>query len=386
MNKYIENAISRAVYFYRKKEVNNRMTSGVKAILCTCFCPIGDTVVALPFFRELKKNFPHHQITVIANLVNINLLETQPYIDKVIVYDDKCSRHYFMTNLQRTFTFSKKNLLDDYEMAFCVEYRMPRFISAWLAYYSGAPRRVAFSERAVQKEHAQHQGTYDFYFTDVYDDFSLVHDVKKNLALLSFVNLKVEDTSVKININASDKEYVDKLFLANGITNAAKILAITLTSSHSSKDWPVERFIELQKKLAGKNLTIVLLGAGKEAKAAANMFCDNVPETIDFVGLTTIRQMVEVISRCTYYLGVDTGASHIAAALKLQGAVIYKNQKEWPEDVFNAAVVLYPWQSDLVLIQPQTNRDFSEVDIDGRYLIEQISVDEVYDVLRKVVK
>ena len=74
MNKYVEYAISRCAYSCYKL-FGSRENSEGKAILVTCFCPIGDTMMVIPFIRELRRNYPDYHILFFSGIYRIFNLE-----------------------------------------------------------------------------------------------------------------------------------------------------------------------------------------------------------------------------------------------------------------------------------------------------------------------
>mgnify|MGYP001196591153 FL=1 len=46
---------------------------------------IGDMIITTPVFRELKRNYPEINVSVLASSVNQNVLDKNPYVDKVYI-------------------------------------------------------------------------------------------------------------------------------------------------------------------------------------------------------------------------------------------------------------------------------------------------------------
>jgi ADP-heptose:LPS heptosyltransferase len=46
---------------------------------------IGDMVITTPVFRELKREYPEINISVLASKVNQTILDNNPYVDKVYI-------------------------------------------------------------------------------------------------------------------------------------------------------------------------------------------------------------------------------------------------------------------------------------------------------------
>ena len=46
---------------------------------------IGDMIITTPVFRELKRNYPEINVSVLASSINQNVLDKNPYVDKVYI-------------------------------------------------------------------------------------------------------------------------------------------------------------------------------------------------------------------------------------------------------------------------------------------------------------
>ena len=68
---------------------------------------------------------------------------------------------------------------------------------------------------------------------------------------------------------------------------------------------------------------------------------------------------------------------------QLSGVGIYKYAKNLPVGVYDAVKVLYPWQADIAVVQPQSYINGCEHSCKKEYphCIAQITEDEVYKIL-----
>ena len=56
-----------------------------RSVLFFRYDRIGDMVITTPVFRELKREYPEINISVLASKVNQNVLQNNPYVDKVYI-------------------------------------------------------------------------------------------------------------------------------------------------------------------------------------------------------------------------------------------------------------------------------------------------------------
>ena len=101
------------------------------------------------------------------------------------------------------------------------------------------------------------------------------------------------------------------------------LIAINVGASRPQKRWPFEHFAEVARQLDARGIAVVLLGgsnpedqgAASEIKARLEQSCSGALPT-NLVGGTSLQTLAAVIDECDAIVTADTGAMHIASALK----------------------------------------------------------------------
>lgn len=349
MNRYLE-------YMYlalaRQKAKDIPKEPG-DAILLICRHPLGDTVTELPLIRGLEETFPERRLVVVCDKLNYNMLEASPCIDKLLVYEHRAEKSYFKTNLKRSYAFAKEHLHQEgITLAIAPSTSMPALIDAQLAMFSGAAERITYTETLNEGLHHEYMGGYDACFTKVLQDPGPIHEVEANLAILSDLGGDASNQEVPLWITDEDEARAEELFqeLPKGDT---RYIAVNMSTSIRSKDWPVERYIGVCKRLQERyGVTCLLIGAGDTAETYAKTFLRSVPAG-NFVNRTTVRELIALLGRCDFYLGGDTGPTHMAAACGLRGVAIYKMGRDIKSRTENFAARLYPWGRRIAPLQPE---------------------------------
>lgn len=391
MNRYFEYVYSSYLRHKNKRvrEFKEREKEHA-AILLVCRHPLGDTVLELPLIRELRYTYPSHWITVICAPSNRELFIHCPYINEVIVYDDRSKKHCFKTNYKYCQNFAKSELAKHYyELGIVPATYMASIVDAWLIYLSGANRRLSYSEKLNPANHHEYMGVYDNFFTDILSCNGMDHEVNRNLEFISYLGGKIHNNKLEIWTSKDDNQAVKDLFLKENIDLNKLRIIVNLSTSTLSKDWPTERYIAVVNLLRKNfDLEYILIGAGDTAECYAKQFLKAVPEAHNFVNQTTILQTAEIIHHSNIYIGGDTGPAHFAAAYKLNGVVIYKVAKDIQNDMENFAKRLYPWQSPLKIIQPDHALHGCERGCleNVQHCILQIDIQTVYDVIYPIIE
>ncbi len=354
MNKYVETAISYLAYCggsicHVIRGTGKKEERPAFLILRPDF--IGDLVCTVPFLRELRRNYPDARIDLVCSPLTYNMMVLCPYIDDLYVYDRRARKHKFLTNLKRAIRLVG-SLKSSYDCSIVPAYASPDgYPEAWIGFFAGIPRRISYSEKVDPRKHSDYMGSYDVFFNDICYSKAVHHEVESGLGLLRHMNLSIEKDGLELWSDAADQETVEQLIRQNQLGDAVRI-AVNLSTSNKTKDWPVEKYIEVCQRLEQNyKVDFLLIGAGEAAKEYSGIFCRKLPLAHDFVNQTTIRETYELLRRTDLYLGGDTGPMHLAAVCKLHGVVIYKTAKNMkgiaPHQWFA------PWQAEIEIVQPE---------------------------------
>jgi len=89
--------------------------------------------------------------------------------------------------------------------------------------------------------------------------------------------------------------------------------------------WPLERYVRVAKELRRRfpdKVRFVVLGSRGE-KPLASAIVDGIgPCALNLAGMTGVRVLAAVIGMCDLYIGLETGAAHMAVAMNTPGVVI----------------------------------------------------------------
>lgn len=385
MNRYTEYLLSTYVYYKYRNIMSKDENGNRRSILLICRHPLGDTVVESPFIRAIRRKYPDHYIMIICSPENFNLLEKCPYVDEVVPYDGKVEGSFYKKHVKKTRKFAQEHYVNKkFDLAIISCTCMPALIEAWLAYFSGAKRRVTFTEKLNSGMHREYMGAYDRYFTDVLDSIGEVHEVENNNAMLQSLGIIPDDDGYELWFDEKDSYIVDSLWKEKEIDGAKLKIIVNLSTSSKSKDWPVERYIEVCRRIREHyDVEYILIGAGKSAREYGDEFLKHI-DAHDFINATTIRQTSVVLKKADMYLGGDTGPMHMAAAVGLSGVAIYKSGEN-TNITFNFFKRLYPWKTTMAVLHPDKAIPGCEMDGCSKneaHCIKQVKIEEVYDALR----
>jgi heptosyltransferase-1 len=244
---------------------------------------MGDVIAALPAVASLKHSLPHSKIVWVVEPKWSALLEANPYIDSVLLFD------------RRTLAGLRKAWRDLRSSHFDLGVDFQGLIKSALVATVARPERIfGFSTPHVRESPAAW-----FYSTKV--SIRSSHAVDRNLDLAAAAGA----SSILRTFPLPPGEPEGQL------PNGDFVLASPL-AGWGAKQWPIEYYSQLARRLRRDcGLPLVL----------------NAPYPIRVEGAEThvsgIQGLIHATRRATAVVGVDSGPLHLAAALSKPGVAIY---------------------------------------------------------------
>jgi heptosyltransferase II len=103
----------------------------------------------------------------------------------------------------------------------------------------------------------------------------------------------------------------------------------------SAKCWPPDRFADLANRLQGRTQAdVILFGTPPETAVSSAIAAAMNHPPIDLTGKTSINDLPALLSQCHLFVGNDSGAMHVAAAVGLSVVAVFG-----PTDPFGTAPV-----------------------------------------------
>lgn len=356
--------------FFRK----NDFPLTPKKILVIKFIAIGDAVVSIPTLRALKKSFPQSHLAVLITPRVKEVMEGCPYLDEIIYYDilgkDKGIRGLFRIIRQlRKKKFEVVVELDLY-------YRITTLIS----YFSGIKNRVGFDLPGQARE--------KLYTLSVHYPVES-HEVEAYLEAAKKIGADISNKELEeIWVSDEDKEYVTNFLTIEGIEEKDFLVGLhpgTGQSAATPRRWSSEKFGKLADwivKQYGAKVIFTGLSSDVELINESIKFMRSKP--IVAAGKTNLKQFAEIARRCVVFVVADTGALHVAAAMKTSVVGIYgpNTPKKWGP-YGKGHIAIY---KDLEC-SPCTKVHLGQISKCRKPIcIEKISLEEVETAVKKILK
>lgn len=259
---------------------------------------IGNTIMAVPLIRELKKHYPSAEIDAVAAASMEPILSAEG----VAKTFDEGPAWIDWWNLFR------KIRCERYDAAL-VAYPSASFRKAFALWLAAIPKRIAAADSRCPTDR-------DFYFfySDVVPHRPGVHDIDANLALIAPLGLKVPERA-EFAKREPPRRDVPLIGVHPGTAAA--------TASHA-KRWPLERFAETMRRLHEETSAQFVVFEGPDERGAGRQLCDMVGSAARIVeGASGLAASMDVMQSVDLFVSNDSGLAHLASWMGLPTVVVY---------------------------------------------------------------
>ena len=275
---------------------------------------VGDAIMALPALRAVRKRFPDAEITIVARPYIADIYRDQEICDQLIPYDPK-GLHAGFSGRER---LAAELRAQKFDVALLLQ---NAFDAAWLAWRARIPERIGYARHArsfllTQRVPLPRQGEIPahekYYYLELLRRAGWGHSAK-------------DETFIGLRVPEEKRRSADEFLSKSGVRQGAVRIAVAAGASYgSAKCWPPLRFAEVANRLQSETeAEIILFGTAAEANVSTAISAEMPRPPIDLTGKTAIADLPALLSQCQLFIGNDSGAMHVAAAVGLPIVAVF---------------------------------------------------------------
>ena len=270
---------------------------------------IGDVALSTPVIKTLRGVYPDAYISFMVRPYARDIVEKNPYLDEVIIYD-KYGRH---KNFISTLIFGIGLRRKRFDTVLILHPTNRAHIIAFLA---GIPERIGYDRRLP------------FLLTKSLKDEKYrgqKHELEYTLDVLGRMGISEFDRSIFIPVSKEDEFLVDYRLSENGLEDKDCIITIHPSSSCPSKRWPLENYAALMKRIKAKyNCGIVVVSGPDEKNQVLELLRLAGPDTfLDLAGSTSIGELAALLKKSSVFISNDSGPVHISVGVGTPCIVVF---------------------------------------------------------------
>jgi lipopolysaccharide heptosyltransferase II len=261
---------------------------------------LGDVLFSSATIRNIRYNFPDSFIACIIPSRCYHILKGNPYLDEIIIFDEKDRHKSIFAKLNFVRLLKNKR----FNTVFLLHRSFTRALICWLA---GIPERIGYSTN--KRGFLLTQGI-------PLPKKDSLHRIDYYLNIIEKAGLKIEDRYSDFFIAKEEINFVDDFLNRQGIEKEGFLVAINPGGNWLPKRWPREYWIELSSRLITEfGAKVIITGAESDLPLAVDIK-ENMKELpIIASGKLNIKQLGALMKKVDLFITADTGPLHIANAV-----------------------------------------------------------------------
>lgn len=327
-----------------------------RTILLVALAEIGDMVLLSPFLRELRRLVPDANITLVTLPAGASLFSVCEDVDRVLIYDAATPRllkPFVLPGL--ALEFAQWHLQScQWDLALVPRWDTDHHLATALAFFSGARRRVGYSETVNTRKRSRNAG-FDRLLTDVLPGDGTAHEVERHMAFLRALGGDPSSDVLQLWLSDSDRKTATELLPPRHGSVRGPMVAFGIGAAHPKRRWPRSRFAQVGRALQNKwGAHIVIVGGENDREAQRGLLSHLGPAASGVAGLLTLRQTAAVLEQCQLFVGNDSGPLHLAVASGLSVVEISCHPAGGKSSHSNAPERFGPWRVPTVVLRPSS--------------------------------
>lgn len=293
-----------------------------KKILVMRYRFIGDTVLTVPFLRNLREAFPAARIDLMLEPFSGQVLEGCPYVDRIIPFEFRTIHTYSSRSERGRFAAYRHywELIrrEGYGAAFVLK---RSFSSAAIVWAARVPRRIGFDTEG--------RGVF---LTDPVPYRQDQHEVENFLDCLRAVNVPIRSKALELWPDPAAGLRTAAILRDAGWKAGDLKVIIHPAASLPAKQWPLGRFAAVMRFLADRYAArFIYTGAPGDAPLYAEIERQGPFHGVDLCGKTSLRENISLYHSADLFFGVDSGPMHMAAAVGLPVVALFgpTDERKW---------------------------------------------------------
>ena len=266
---------------------------------------IGDVVMATPTLRAIRHGFPQARITGVMRPYVAEVLAGTDWLDQQVLLDRNSK-----TPSLRTAAVARQLRAERVDTIILLPNSLS---SAWLAWRSGAVRRLGYARNLrspLLTERTQPPRSGGRYLP--------ISAVDYYLELARRLGCSAPSRSLELSVTEAEAVGAAAIWKKHGWTDRTRVLALSNGGAYgAAKCWPDGQFAELARTAAAGDLSVLVVCGPNERDSAARIQqlagTNRVQSLADeqvSIGLTKA-----CLQRATAVVATDSGPRHMAAAL-----------------------------------------------------------------------
>jgi heptosyltransferase-2 len=265
---------------------------------------MGDMLLAVPAFRALRAKFPDAIIGVVSSTLNRGVLQNNPYINGLFLYDKK--------NALSLISLVRRLRGEKFDLVIVLHTVSFSFTSIVLAVLSGASLRIGSTSEKVGDSL---NGSFLSLTLPLPDGRELAEmsESEHNLYPLRAIGVDTSDLSPLIVPSPENDRWAESFDSHHWNPDCVR-LAVHPGAGKAENIWPPQNHAEVVNALARRQAVSVIVVQGPRDEQSVQEFLDRCQSPVTLAAGRGIGEVAALLRRADLVICNDTGVMHVAAA------------------------------------------------------------------------
>ena len=318
----------------------------------------GDVLLTKPMIDNIKLNFPESEIDLLVYEGTGSILENDKFVSEIIEIETASKKNIFL-RIKNEINLWKKLRSKKYQYAFFLTTQWRVVPISWAI---GKVMKAAVDDKKRRKN--LWIKSFSIIFSEALDN----HIVERNLSALESLGLKIFNENLTLEPSNLDSELKVLEETYPFLTKTDSYCLIHPTSRREKKLWDKDKFGRLINLLLEKNFSVVITSGPDSYETD---YVDAIlkkagvidGKVLNLAGKTSLLGLAALIRSSHFFIGLDSVASHIAAAVDKESITLFgpSNPVNWK-----------PWSDKAQII---TRNEISSIEVeDVMNLVDEMTV------------
>lgn len=295
----------------------------------------GDVLLITPLLTTLKQHAPDAQIDVLVYSGTEKILSRYKNLHHVWTIDRQLKNSGIKNQISGEWALFKSLKKQNYSLILNLS---DQWRSAFYCRFLNSAVSIGF--HYAKRDNLLWRACYDHLVS--VSNHTRQHTVVNHLSILDPLKLSTISTQVSMSYGSDDVSYAEKILNERSLND---YILIHPFARWRFKTWSASCFARLINDLTAQGEKILITGGPEKTEQDYVLEviknCHQKNNIINLAGLLSFSQLAVFIERAQLFIGVDSVAMHMTAALKTPSVVLFgpSNLKQW-----------HPWQNPHTLL------------------------------------
>lgn len=260
---------------------------------------LGDVVFSTAVIRNVRRNFPESFIACVVPQRCHSVLEDNPYLDEIIIFDEKAQHRSIFGKLR--FIASLKN--KKFDAVFLLHRSFSRALICLLA---GIPQRIG---------HYTRKRAFLLTTKIIPPAENSVHRLDYYLDVIEKAGLRIEDKFADFIIPEKEARFTEGFLVKNKIQKEDFLVVLNPGGNWLPKRWPAGHWSILADRLSEEFCAkVIFTGSENDASLVSGIKESMINRSVVCCGVFNLKQLGALAKRADLFITADSGPLHIANA------------------------------------------------------------------------